>query len=63
MSKNEIPVCPLISIGSGIDMVCSQTKCAWYVPSLQKCSMYLLAYNALLEANQKQRARAQAAHQ
>ena len=63
MSKNEIPVCPLISIGSGIDMVCSQTKCAWYVPNVQKCSMYLLAYNALLEANQKQRARAQAAHQ
>ncbi len=22
--RNEIPVCPLISIGSGIDMVCSQ---------------------------------------
>ena len=48
---------PLISIGSGIDMVCSQTRCAWYVPSVQKCSMYLLAYNALLEANEKQRAK------
>ena len=54
MGKNDIPVCPLISINSGIDMVCSQAKCAWYVPSVQKCSMYLLAYNALLEANQKQ---------
>lgn len=37
-------------------MVCSQTKCAWYVPSVQKCAMYLIAYNALLDANQKQRA-------
>ena len=46
MGKNDIPVCPLVSIGSGIDMVCSQTKCAWYV----------LAYNALLDANAKQRA-------
>lgn len=26
MGKNDIPVCPLVSIGSGIDMVCSQTK-------------------------------------
>ena len=60
MGKNDIPVCPLISIGSGIDMVCSQQKCAWYVPSVQKCSMYLLAYNALLDANQKQKAKQQA---
>ena len=59
MGKNDIPVCPLISINSGIDVVCSQSKCAWYVPSVQKCSMYLLAYNALLEANQKQRAKQQ----
>jgi hypothetical protein len=62
MGKNDIPVCPLVSIGSGIDMVCSQQKCAWYVPSVQKCSVYLLAYNALLDANQKQRAK-QAQHQ
>lgn len=59
MGRNEIPVCPLISIGSGIDMVCSQNKCAWYVPSVQKCSIYLIAYNNLLEANQKQRAKQQ----
>lgn len=59
MGRNDIPVCPLISIGSGIDMVCSQVKCAWYVPSVQKCSMYLLAYNALLDANLKQKAKQQ----
>ena len=57
MGRNDIPVCPLVSIGSGIDMVCSLQKCAWYVPSVQKCAMYLIAYNALLDANQKQRAK------
>lgn len=57
MARNEIPVCPLVSIGSGIDMVCSQTRCAWYVPSVQKCSVYLMAYNALLDANIKQKAK------
>ena len=54
--SSQIPVCPLVSIGSGIDMVCSQQKCAWYVPSVKKCAMYLLAYNALLDANAKQAA-------
>jgi len=54
--STQIPVCPLVSIASGIDMVCSQQKCAWYVPSVKKCSMYLLAYNALLDANAKQAA-------
>lgn len=55
MAKNDIPMCPLTSIASGIDMVCSEAKCAWYIPSVKKCSMYLIAYNALLDANKKQR--------
>ncbi len=63
MGKNDIPVCPLISIGSGIDMVCSQQKCAWYLPNVQKCAMYLIAYNALLSANQKQKAKQTQQHQ
>lgn len=53
---NEIPVCPLVSVGTGIDMVCMQNKCAWYVPSTKKCAVYLMAYNALLDANAKQAA-------
>ena len=53
----ELQVCPLMSSGSGgIDMVCTQQKCAWYVPSVKKCALYLIAYNALLDANQKQKA-------
>lgn len=55
MARNDIPVCPLLSIGTGIDMVCSETKCAWYVPNVKKCAMYMLAYNALLDANKKQK--------
>ncbi|MBP3925248.1 hypothetical protein J6E39_08435 [bacterium] len=55
MAGKEIPFCPIMSIGSNIDMVCTQERCAWYVPSVKKCSMYLLAYNALLDANSKQK--------
>ena len=55
MIDKEIPKCPLLSVGTGIDMVCAQTQCAWYVPSVKKCSMYLLGYNALLDANQQQK--------
>lgn len=52
----DLQTCPLLSVGTGIDMVCTQNKCAWYVPNVKKCSMYLMAYNALLDANQKQKA-------
>ncbi len=55
MAKDiKIQTCPLMSIGTGIDMVCSQNKCAWYVASVKKCAMYMLAYNALVDASQKQ---------
>jgi len=54
VDKKEIPFCPLMSAGSDIDMVCTQERCAWYIPTVKKCSMYLLAYNALLDANSKQ---------
>lgn len=49
------PFCPLLSINAGLDMVCTKERCAWYVSSVKKCSMYMLAYNALLEANAKQK--------
>lgn len=53
--NNKLQSCPLVSIGTGIDMVCNQDKCAWYVPNVKKCAVYLLAYNALLDANEKQK--------
>lgn len=52
--QKEIPYCPLMSVGATVDMVCTLERCAWYIPSVKKCSIYLMAYNALLEANAKQ---------
>ena len=40
----DIPYCPLMSAGSDIDKVCTLESCAWFVPSVRKCSMYMLAY-------------------
>lgn len=54
VDRKEIPFCPLMSVGANIDMVCTQERCAWYMASVKKCSMYLIAYNSLLEANSKQ---------
>lgn len=52
--KKEIPFCPLLSVGQNVDMVCTQERCSWYMPNVKKCSVYLLAYDALLDANTKQ---------
>ena len=54
--KKDNPFCPVLSIGTGIDMVCTQERCSWYIPSVKKCSMYIMAYNALLSANSRQAA-------
>ena len=54
IEKQKIQYCPLLSINSnGIDMVCTQDKCAWYLENVKKCSMYIMGYNALLDANNK----------
>ena len=52
----EIPYCPLMTAGSDLDKVCTLESCAWYLPSVRKCSIYMLAYNALLETNARQKA-------
>jgi len=54
--QKDIPFCPLMSAGSDIDKVCTLERCAWYVPSIKKCSIYLLGHNALLDVTQKQKA-------
>ena len=54
--QKDIPFCPLLSIGTnGVDMVCTQDRCAWYMSNVKKCSMYIMGYNALLEANNKKK--------
>ena len=56
MVKESTPFCPLLSIGAnGIDMICTKEKCAWYMANVKKCSMYIMGYNALLEANSKKK--------
>ena len=52
--RKDIPFCPLMSAGSDVDMVCTLERCGWYLPSVKKCSVYVLAFNALLQANDKQ---------
>ncbi len=54
VERKEIPFCPLMSAGADKDMVCTQERCGWYLSSVKKCSMYILGYNALLDANDKQ---------
>jgi hypothetical protein len=54
VDRNSIPFCPLMSAGSEVDMVCTQERCAWYIPNVKRCSMYIMAFNALLDANTKQ---------
>ncbi len=53
-AKKDLPFCPLLSVGTGIDMVCTGERCAWFLPGVKKCSLYVMAYNAVLEANQRQ---------
>ncbi len=53
-----IPVCPLMSAGKDIEIVCAQDKCAWYIKNYKTCSIYLMAHNAALDIKQKQSAKA-----
>lgn len=51
----DIPYCPLMSAGSDIDKVCTLERCAWFNPSIKKCSVYLIGFNALQEATLRQK--------
>ena len=56
MTQRETVYCPLLSIASnGVDMVCTEDRCAWYMANVKKCSMYIMGYNALMEANSKKK--------
>ena len=49
-----IPICPLMSAGSTVEIVCAQEKCSWYIKNYKTCSVYLLAHNAALDIKEKQ---------
>ncbi len=49
-----IPVCPVMSAGNSVEIICAQEKCAWYLKNYKTCSVYILAHNAALDIKQKQ---------
>ncbi len=49
----QIPVCPLMSAGNDISVVCAQEKCAWYMKASKMCSVYILAHKAALDIKSK----------
>ena len=53
--KKKVYFCPLMSVGAGVDMVCIEDKCAWFLQSVKKCSVYMTAYNSLLDVQVKQK--------
>lgn len=50
----SLPVCPMLSAGNNINMVCLQENCAWYMKNYKTCSVYILAHNAALDIKSKQ---------
>ena len=57
--SNKIPICPLMSAGRDIPVVCEQENCSWYMKNYKTCSVYLIAHNAVLDIKTKQAPKAQ----
>lgn len=53
MANTQLPICPLMSAGNEIPVVCLQDRCAWYLANLKKCSAYVLGHNAMLDVKSK----------
>lgn len=51
-----IPLCPLMSVGSQVEIVCMQENCAWYLKNYKVCSVYMMAHNSMLDVQAKQKA-------
>ena len=58
--EKAIPLCPLMSVGSQVEIVCMQENCAWYLKNYKICSVYMMAHNAMLDVQAKQAAKAKA---
>ena len=54
--EKTIPLCPLMSVGSQVEIVCMQENCAWYLKNYKICSVYMMAHNSMLDVQAKQRA-------
>ena len=44
-----------MSAGADFEKVCTQEACAWYLKSYKICSIYMLAHNAALDVQTKQK--------
>ncbi len=55
MSSKNTPYCPLKSAGNDVEVICSQERCAWFLKPYNTCSVYILAHNAALDIQEKQR--------
>ena len=52
--EKTIPLCPLMSVGSQVEIVCMQESCAWYLRNYKICSVYMMAHNSMLDVQAKQ---------
>ena len=52
--EKSIPLCPLMSVGSQVEIVCMQENCAWYLKNYKICSVYMMAHNSMLDVQAKQ---------
>lgn len=52
--EKAIPLCPLMSVGSQVEIVCMQESCAWYLKNYKICSVYMMAHNSMLDVQAKQ---------
>jgi hypothetical protein len=52
--NNKTPICPLMSAGKDVPIICSEENCAWYIKSYKTCAIYIMAHNAALDIKVKQ---------
>ena len=53
MAVEKLQLCPLMSAGNDIQIVCVQEKCSWYLPNINKCSIYVMGYNTMLDVKSR----------
>lgn len=51
-----VQLCPLMSVGSQVEIVCMQENCAWYLKNYNICGVYMIAHNSMLDIKAKQKA-------
>ena len=52
--EKAIPLCPLMSVGSQVEIVCMQRKLRMVSENYKICSVYMMAHNSMLDVQAKQ---------